>query len=566
MRTAASEHLSHAQVMSRLSATFSALIKEQIEVVRRYLDSEHVDLESSEMGPIVDLAVRLVERSAEWLELTEVANLARELRETLSQLDQLRPTQRQEMVAHCNVALEAESKLAEQLRTDGFGALLAHAGTVGDAIDSLRNGMTRAKAQAMAASRGVIDETTPEVGPHENLLALTFEIKSALVHQNERIASMNDTLDSTLRSLQSALSDWELHIKGIERKRMSGQSRASDPPDPRTLTVHTQLQEAASGLRSLSHEMNHLLGLQYSLERRARDLDEHLLWEFLDPLDRFVDDMYQAVSRRGDAGRAPILTVHTGGVGFEPEIGSILLPLIVRLLETAMPSDSDTGPIEIRVNAAREGLEARLAIEGFLTFDPKGVTQLESALEGLGGFVHIQGGASDITSLRIQFPMARALRSFLIVEAGGQRIALPWSAVERIHATEDELQWSGSTVRGPIHPLGALFGRGYLGEAGALTAESDTSSESGIDGEGKKERGRPLAILRCGGGAVVVGFDRIVWRENARLTQLPPRLCPVDEVLGGIVSPDSNVILVLNPGALVRRLKSDEGGAEGTAE
>ena len=70
MRTAASEHLNHAQIMSRLSSTFSALIREQIEVVRRFLDSEQVDLESSEMGPIVDLAVRLVERSAEWLEIS----------------------------------------------------------------------------------------------------------------------------------------------------------------------------------------------------------------------------------------------------------------------------------------------------------------------------------------------------------------------------------------------------------------------------------------------------------------------------------------------------------------
>jgi hypothetical protein len=563
MRTAASENLSHAQVMSRLSATFSALIKEQIEVVRRFLNGEQVDLESSDLGQIVDLAVRLVERSAEWLELGEVANLARELRETLVQLDQLRPAQRQEMVAHCHVALEAEAKLAEQLRTDGFGALLAHAGMVGDAIDSLRSGMTRAKAQGMAASRGVLDEATPDVGPHENLLALTFEIKSALVHQNERIGSMNETIDSTLRSLQSALSDWEVHVKGVERRRMSGGgSRAPEPHDGRTLSIHQELQDAASGLRSLSHEMNHLLGLQYSLERRARDLDEHLLWEFLDPLDRFVDDMYSAVSRRADEGRAPILTVHTGGVGFEPEIGSILLPLIVRLLETAKPSDNDEGPVEIRVNAAREGLEARLAIEGFLTFDPQGIAQLEMALEGLGGFVCVQGGGSEITSLRIQFPMARSLRSFLIVEASGQRIALPWSAVERILATEDELQWSGSAVRGPVHPLGALFDRGILGDSGARSEEEEPEPASGVEG-GAEKRGRPLAILRCGGGAVVVGFDRIVWRENARLTGLPARLCPVEEVLGGIVSPDSTVILVLNPSALVRRLRGEGGGKVG---
>jgi hypothetical protein len=65
---------------------------------------------------------------------------------------------------------------------------------------------------------------------------------------------------------------------------------------------------------------------------------------------------------------------------------------------------------------------------------------------------------------------------------------------------------------------------------------------------------------------VVVGFDRIVWRENARLTPLPARLCPVEEVLGGIVSPDSTVILVLNPSALVRRLRREEAGTvEGDA-
>ena len=226
MRTAASEHMNHAQIMSRLSATFSALIREQIEVVRRFLDSEQIDLESNEMGPIVDLTVRLVERSAEWLELTEVASLALELRETIAQLDQLRPTQRQEMVAHCRVALDAEERLAEKLRTDGFGGLLAHASMVGDAIDTLRTGMNRAKSQDMAASRGVMDDATPDVGPHENLLGLTFEIKSALVHQNERIGSMNETLDGTLRSLQSALSDWDMYVKATERRRMAGDRKS----------------------------------------------------------------------------------------------------------------------------------------------------------------------------------------------------------------------------------------------------------------------------------------------------------------------------------------------------
>ena len=93
--------------------------------------------------------------------------------------------------------------------------------------------------------------------------------------------------------------------------------------------------------------------------------------------------------------------------------------------------------------------------------------------------------------------------------------------------------------------------------------EPETGATDGEDTGGRGQNGRPLAILRCGGGSVVVGFDRIVWRENARLTALPPRLCPVEEVLGGIVSPDSTVILVLNPGALIHKLQPGEVSAEG---
>jgi hypothetical protein len=444
--------------MSRLSATFSALVREQIEVVRRFLDTDPAELESSEMGPLVDLAVRLVERSAEWLELTEVANLALEMRETLAQLGQLRPVQRQEMVAHCRVALETEEKLAEKLRAEGFGSLLTHAGMVGDAIDQLRSGMSRAKAQAFAASRGVIDDSTPDVGPHENLLGLTSEIKSALVHQNERIASMNETLDGSLRALTSALSEWEVVVKNTERRRVTSEGKSQpEATDGRALTIHQALQDAASGLRSLSHEMSQLLGLQYSLERRARDLDEHLLWEFLDPLDRFVDDMYASVSRRVGGERPTVLTVHTGGVGFEPEIGSILLPLVLRVLESAEPREGDNTVPEFRVTAAREGLEARLAIEGYFTVEAEALSMLENALEGLGGFAGVQGGGDEETSLRLQFPMARSLRSFLIVEASGHRMALPWSAIERVHASHEELAWTGGDTGGPIHSLGDLF-------------------------------------------------------------------------------------------------------------
>jgi chemotaxis protein histidine kinase CheA len=547
MRTSASEHLSQDQVMARLASTFSALVKEQIDAVERFLEREDPDLDTSDIAGLVELAVRLVERSSEWLGVSEMASLALELRETLLQLGQLRPEHRQEMVAHCRVALDAEARLAEKLRTEGFGALVHHAGIVSDAVEQLRAGLSSAKAQNLSASRGVIDEAVPNVGPSENLLALTFEIKNALVHQNDRIASMSETVGETLRSAQTATAEWEAVVKKVERRRMQAGAKAGDDPlEGKALLIHQELQDTTSGLRTLSQELGQLLSLQYALERRARDLDENLLWEFLDPLDRYVDDLYSAVTRRDGENRRTMLTLQTGGVGFEPEIGSLLLPLLVRLLESAKPCEEGCEEEEIRLTAAREGLEARIALEGTCCFDESAESALMEALAGLGGFATIERLMPAGTSIHLQFPMARSLRSFLIVEAAGQRIAVPWSAVERIHASPEDMSWDGAPPR-PIHALASLFS----------TASANEDQEPQASETAPAAPGRPVAVIRSGGASVVVGFDRIVWRENARLTPLPARLYPVDEVLGGIVAPDNGVTLVLNPAGVIRRLAAE---------
>jgi hypothetical protein len=546
--------------MSRLGATFGALIHEQVAAVRRFLDDE-TNYDSSEFLPIAELAVRLVERSAEWLEVSEIASLALEMRETLAQLNQLRPAERQDVVTQCRVALEAEERLVERLRSDGFAALVDHAGLVSDALDGLRANLKQARAQELNSARGMIDDATPDVGSQENLLALTFEIKNSLIHQNERIGSMSEVVGETLDAAHSALTEWDVVQKTVERERMSHGKKASQHPSPlegRSQTINQRLQETASGLRTISHELNMLLGLQYSLERRARDLDEHLLWEFLDPLDRYLDDIYTA-AQCGSRGQRMGLSIQTGGVGFEPEIGAILLPLVLRLLETMQPLTEAGETLEIRITAAREGLEARLQIDGPITFDLEPVRLLENALEGLGGFASLNESPGAGTSLRLQFPMARSLRSFLIVEAGGQRIALPWSAVERIYSSDSDPAWTSAGSPRRIYSLAALFGRDPAWTPDGARAEASPSTDTA--GRGSRietgGEGHPLAVLRSGSGSAVVSFDRLVWRENARLKPLPPRLFPVEEVLGGILTPNSGITLVLNPSALLKRTRAE---------
>ena len=556
MRTAASEYLNKTQIMSRLGATFGALIHEQIAAVRRYLEDE-ANYDSSDLMPIAELAIRLVERSAEWLEVHDIASLAVEMREALAQIGHLRPAQRQEIVAQCRVALDAEEKLIESLRAEGFAALVEHGSMVSEALERLRANLKQTRDQEIHSARGMIDEASAaDVGTQENLLALTFEIKNSLIHQNERIGSMTETVNGTLDAAHAALTEWESVQKAVERQRITRGKRgdAQSPLEGRSLIIHQRLQETTSGLRGLSHELNQLLGLQYSLERRARDLDEHLLWEFLDPLDRYLDDMYTA-AHTGDRGRRICLSVQTGGVGFEPEIGAILLPLVLRLLETMEPLHETGDNVEVSLTAAREGLEARLRIEGPVTLDQDALHLLENALESLGGFASCHESKDAGVSLGLQFPMARALRSFLIVEAGGQRIALPWSAIDRIYASASDPAWTAAGTQGPIYSLAELFGR----EAAPSESHMNESSQDSAKRASGRE-GHPIAVLRSGSGSAVVSFDRLVWRENARLKPLPPRLYPVEEVLGGILTPDSGITLVLNPSALLRRTHAADGG------
>ncbi len=560
MRTAASEYLNQTQIMSRLGATFGALIHEQVAAVRRCLDDE-LSWDSSETMSIAELAIRLVERSAEWLEVHEIASLSIEMREALAQMGHLRPAQRQEVVAQCRVALDAEERLIERLRADGFVALVEHAGIVSEVLDRLRSNLKQAREQEVNSARGMIDEATADVGSQENLLALTFEIKNSLIHQNERIGSMADTVNDTLEAAHAALTEWEGVQKSVERHRVTRGHKRGEAPSPlegRSLIIHQRLQETTSGLRGLSHELNQLLGLQYSLERRARDLDEHLLWEFLDPLDRYLDDMYTA-AHAGNRGRRICLSVQTGGVGFEPEIGGILLPLVLRLLETMQPLPGSGENIEVALTAAREGLEARLRVEGPVSIDPESLQLLENALESLGGFASRHDTQGVGTTLRLQFPMARSLRSFLIVEAGGQRIALPWSAIERIYASDEDPAWTSAAVPGPIYSLAALFSRDPAGASDSVLEHGGESTKRASEREG-----RPIAVLRSGSGSAVVSFDRLVWRENARLKPLPPRLYPVEEVLGGIMTPDSGITLVLNPSALLKRTHAEGADSTGT--
>ena len=519
-----------AERITRITATYGALIHEQVELTRRFLTQTDPDLAVGE-GPLVEEAIRLVLRGAEWLELQDLTDSVRALRECIAQINQVKAEDREGVVTACHVELETEERLAGRLRSEGLGTLLEQADLVEDAIEGMRSEMAPARSQP---PRSLFEDGAPGLGPHGNLLALTVEIKSAVSHQNERISAIHERAGGALHTLLAAISEWEQGRKGQPLRSPDAQA---DAAEERSLAVYRGLQKSESEIRSLLYEVDRLLGTQYSLERRARDLDEHLLWEFLDPLDRFVDDLFEAVARR--EGQPALLTVQAGGVGFEPEIGTMLVPILSRLLASSDVPSAEQGTPEVRLAAARESLEAMIAVSGFASFDSGALSMLERALEDLAGFVEVVEGGGT-ASLRIQFPMARALRSFLVVEAAGQRLALPWSAVVRVDASGESEGAADEAI--PSLSLNVLFA---------------AQSNRRLVGEPPDAaRARPVALLRSGARATLVTFDRIVWRESARWTPLPSQFRTSEEVMGGVIAPDGGITLVMSPAAIADRARA----------
>ncbi|HET9940583.1 MAG TPA: hypothetical protein VFR25_05745, partial [Candidatus Eisenbacteria bacterium] len=213
--------VSSAERLTRITATYGALIHEQVELTRRFLGQPEPDPATGE-GALVEEAIRLVLRGAEWLELKELVDSVQSLREAIGRIGQVTADDRKELVSACHVELETEERLAGALRSEGLGSLLDQADLVEDAIEGMRSEIQPARSQP---PRSLFEEGAAGLGPHGNLLALTVEIKSAVSHQNERISSIHDMAGGALHTLLATISEWE---QGRKEKSLRSPDAAAD--------------------------------------------------------------------------------------------------------------------------------------------------------------------------------------------------------------------------------------------------------------------------------------------------------------------------------------------------
>jgi two-component system chemotaxis sensor kinase CheA len=169
-----------------------------------------------------------------------------------------------------------------------------------------------------------------------------------------------------------------------------------------------------------------------------------------------------------------------------------------------------------------------------------GLDLIREALAGVGGNVELTTEPGRGTSLALSVPASLSALEALVVEAGGQPVALPLSAVVQ-------------ALRVPLREL------------------SRTAESTSIDYEGELLQFIPLArllrrpsarstspehawsavIVRSGATLLALGVDRLLGCESVVARALPDSARVDATVLGATLDADGNPRLLLDPDALV---------------
>jgi chemosensory pili system protein ChpA (sensor histidine kinase/response regulator) len=250
----------------------------------------------------------------------------------------------------------------------------------------------------------------------------------------------------------------------------------------------------------------------------------------------------------------------------KPEAGQLLLRVRREGSEVIVEVADDGGGLDlaaIRRKAYEKGLLAEhqkisdeQAIElilqpGFSTASELtqaagrgvGMDVVDNEVKKLGGSMRIETQTAQGTRFLIRLPYTLAITHALIVNVGEETFALPLPTVEGItrlsrdkilkHLTEDEpkLDYGGIAYR--IQHLGSLVG------AAPSALPEDENAVS-------------LVLIRAGESSTALLMDSLEGSREIVVKTLGPHIASVPGVTGATILGDGRVIMILDPGTLVR--------------
>ncbi len=352
-------------------------------------------------------------------------------------------------------------------------------------------------------------------------------------------------------------------------------------------------------VRDLAQETGKVIVLE--MRGQETELDRQVLELMRDPLTHMVRNSADhgleptAVRRaagKPDAGRILLNAYHEGGhiiIEISDDGRGIDVARVrAKVLANGLASEAELAAMteaQIRAFIFRAGFstaEAVTAISG----RGVGMDVVRSNIERIGGTIELtstQGAGSRFT---VKIPLTLAIVSALVVEASGERFAIPQIAVRelvRVGHGEDEsgtadISMSVQEVGGapvlrlrdellPLIGLSKLLRLEPLARAAAPDALSDPAgSEAAERGSDGTEATTTVVVVAIGSVKLGIVVDEVFDTEEIVVKPVAPILRHVTMFSGNTILGDGSVIMILDPNGVARSAGIVARAAQSAAE
>jgi chemosensory pili system protein ChpA (sensor histidine kinase/response regulator) len=436
-----------------------------------------------------------------------------------------------------------QSRLAQQLHSIEF-----HLGELGGTVSRLRDQLRKleAETEAQILYRHQ-DDADGQSGfdPLElDRYSTIQQLSRALAESANDVASINELLNGLTNEANTLLTQQARVTADLQNGLMQ--------------TRMVPFNRHVSRLQRIVRQACADTGKQAELvvEGENSELDRQVLESMLPPFEHLLRN---AVAHGVEK---PLVRVQRG----KSETGKVLLKIRREGTEVIIEIGDDGGGLDlaaIRRKAYEKGLLAEnqqitdeQAVElilrpGFSTASELtqaagrgvGMDVVDNEVKKLGGSMRIETTLGQGTRFLIRLPYTLAITHALIVNVGDETFALPLPTVEGItrlsrdkilkHLTEDEpkLDYGGIVYR--IQHLGSLVG------AAPSALPEDENAVS-------------LVLIRAGDNSTALLTDSLEGSREIVVKTLGPHIASVAGVTGATILGDGRVIMILDPGTLVR--------------
>ncbi|WP_374350215.1 Hpt domain-containing protein [Chitinimonas sp.] len=429
--------------------------------------------------------------------------------------------------------------------------------------------------------------------------------------ESEMLSLKRSLLDLTdnVGRLRNQLREIEIQAESQMQSRLS---HSSDLPDfdPLEFDRFSRLQELT---RFMAESVNDVATVQHNLlknldessaalqqqSRLTRDLQQELMRVRMVPFSSLSERLYRLVRQTGkETGKKVNLELRGGRVEIDRSVLEKMVSPFEHMLRNAIDHGLETTEVrtgrgknefgEILVEARQEGNELVLNLRddgagldlkrirekgiekglidaneqysdshlmnlifeaGFST--ASAVTQLsgrgigmdvvKSEIEDLGGRVEVDSVAGQGTTFTIHLPLTLAVTQTVLVKVGEKTFAIPSTMVEQVQEVKQpaleklyqtrQVEWMGNQY--PFHYLPRLLG------------DNETQPE--------QKRYNTVLLLRSGIHRVALHLDQLMKNQEVVVKNIGPQLVRVAGVAGATVLGNGEIVLILNPLALLQR-------------